>query len=113
MSRVRVVVDLTGEQAEMLMSVAIGKHLSDELPASVRKMWDRIYDAVKQGKAKAKSAHDARELRRRPCSLCGRPLIHSARGLGMAPAHDCPHGHACVSQFGCRKCTEARKAAKP
>jgi hypothetical protein len=91
-ARVNITLSLTSAQANVLGLLAVGGAMASENPPIERAMWVRIHDALTEASLDAERENVARAARTKPCRHCGRVLLHSARGLQMAPKHCCPHG---------------------
>lgn len=108
-TKVRVTFELTRHQAEALGQMLVGALLaSDECGTHELRAYQVLHDALREAEKAADAEDIDRAARTKPCSRCGRAIVHSARGLQLPAEHECPHGTQCVSQFGCRACKDAR-----
>lgn len=117
-SRVVITLDLTREQAHAVWGIVIGHAMCgpmDGVPKHLVDAWHKLADLLSEGEKEADARDAQLAARTKPCRWCGVPVVHSARGLGMAPNHDCPHGRSCGEngKFACPTCKREREAVSP
>jgi len=91
-TRTHVNVRLTRKQAELILGAALRTHGDGDA-------WARIMAAIQDGILEANEEDAKLAARNKPCRICGRQVVHSARGLQLPAAHQCPHGRDCNGAY--------------